>query len=277
MTSQFYHFQSPEAIIEYFNDYNLDYGAQKYLKFHALRYFILWGELILILESLDKNSEIHILDIGPGFFTEMLQEIIAKTLTNIKISGLGLRSDYLQTRSKLEFINFDLNQLYFESVNQSKKIPTKIPNINNLDIIICSEVLEHLYTGIDSSLKSFSRWLKPNGYLIIQTPNATSLHHRLKLFLGQNPYPLLRPNPSEPGHYREYTITELRTYLDEANFENLKLTTHNYFNYKGSWKNTLYKQICNFFPKSFKDGITLVINKKYNKQHNKKINNYAGF
>jgi len=295
-------FSSPEEIISFFDDYDLSPSNRDYLSFHALRYFILWKEVLEILnlssieddkilkqvqddtsgdqddttkvgnmsfrgnreilaESGEKISHlvrndsktIKLLDIGPGFFTEILGQKLKSTYSNVEIFGLGLKSDYIPFKSKIDFIHFDLNDLYLK--------PENIPKLEQFDLIICTEVLEHLYTGIDSSLETFSKLLKPNGRLIIQTPNAVSLHHRLKLLFGQNPFSILRPNPIEPGHYREYTLNELEISLKKAGLNPTKVESHNYFNYHGNWKNRIYKLICNLLTKGFKDGITILCSK----------------
>ena len=268
-------FDSPEDIINFFNDYDLGQSSRDYLKFHALRYFILWAEVARIVKCycettpttlsspLNKGTEpvisggckaFKILDVGPGFFTEILDQKLMTTYPNLQISSLGLKSDYIPFKSEINFINLDLNDLYLK--------PENIPDLGSFDLIICAEVLEHLYTGIDASLQTFSKWLKPRGTLIIQTPNAVSLHHRLKLLFGKNPFPLLRPNPLEPGHYREYTLQELKISLKKAGLKPAKIETHNYFNYKGNRKNSLYKMFCNLLPSGFRDGVVMICKPK---------------
>lgn len=242
-------FSSPEEIISFFDDYDLSQSNRDYLHFHALRYFILWKEVLAIT----NKSTIKILDIGPGFFTELLGQKLKSIYPSIEIYCLGLKSDYIPFKSKIDFIHYDLNDLYLK--------PENIPKLEQFDLIVCAEVLEHLYTGIDAILETFAKWLKLNGRIIIQTPNAASLHHRIKLLSGKNPFPPLRPNPLEPGHYREYTLGELKTSLEKAGLNPTKIETHNYFNYKGSWKNNFYKSICNLLPSAFKDGVTIISTK----------------
>lgn len=59
---------------------------------------------------------------------------------------------------------------------------------NNLfDVVLAGEIIEHL-TDPDNFLVNIKRVLKPEGILILSTPNLASLGRRILLFLGRNPY-----------------------------------------------------------------------------------------
>lgn len=63
----------------------------------------------------------------------------------------------------------------------------KIPLDNSsVDIIICTEVLEHLTVG-SPLIKEMSRILNNNGRAIISVPNIVSLQSRLKVLFGRLP------------------------------------------------------------------------------------------
>ena len=303
--------QSPLDIISFFKDYKLSSNSQKYLKFHALRYFILWQRVLdvaanfnspLVESEADKilhcvqddNSVVHdskkeirddslkpsekilrfaqsdisptqidtlltktnnlkILDIGPGFFTELLGQYFSE----FEIHSLGLNSGYFEFKSKVIFHPFDLNQLFLNPESEAQML-SKLPKF---DMICFCEVLEHLYTGPEKTLEFLSKTLKPNGVIFIQTPNGVSLRHRILMLMGRNPYPLLRPSPNEPGHYREYTLNELNEFLKKADLKLKKASFHNYFNYSGSIKNKIYKFVTRFFPASFRDGVMIEVSK----------------
>ena len=257
--------QTASDIIAFFKDYDLSFSTQNYLKFHALRYLILWQKVTVILDDMlentleavqnepSSNQKLQILDIGPGLFTELLGQFYP----DLEIHTLGLNAAYFDLKTKLIFHKYDLNQLYLEP-DSSVALTQNLPKF---DLILYCEVLEHLYTGPQASFDFLYQHLKSYGSLLIQTPNAVSLHHRLFMLTGKNPFPLLRPDPNEPGHYREYTQNELVKMLKNSDFEIGQIEFHDYFNYAGNWKNRIYKFCNKFWPTTFRDGITVVVNK----------------
>lgn len=98
----------------------------------------------------------------------------------------------------------------------------KYPWENNFfDFIICSEVLEHLIPArITHMFSEFNRILKREGKLILTTPNIASLLKRINLARGKNPieFDLTVHDNDTFGHIREFTMNEIITVLEEANF-----------------------------------------------------------
>lgn len=97
---------------------------------------------------------------------------------------------------------------------------------NYFDLILCSEVLEHLPQSPLHALYEMRRVLSPQGKLILTTPNIARSINRAKLLLGKSvTYPLsqLLENDGEGSniyhrHNREYTLKELATLLTHAHF-----------------------------------------------------------
>jgi 2-polyprenyl-3-methyl-5-hydroxy-6-metoxy-1,4-benzoquinol methylase len=86
----------------------------------------------------------------------------------------------------------------------------------SFDVIVCSEVLEHVFSP-DFLFDEMTRLLKPDGYILITTPNLASWKNRISLALGWQP--LLTEvsartrygNPFNPpgrpsGHIRMFTL-----------------------------------------------------------------------
>lgn len=97
-------------------------------------------------------------------------------------------------------------------------LPLSLPS-HSFDIILCSEVIEHLFSP-DDLLDEMKRLLKPDGYILLTTPNLASWKNRLALLLGWQPFasevstrdrygnPLAaRGRPS--GHIRLFTLRAL--------------------------------------------------------------------
>lgn len=115
-------------------------------------------------------------------------------------------------------------QVRWQNVKTDLRLPWgKIAN-QSVDLLVCTEVLEHLSdlpegfqdsfkkTGLIATLKECYRVLKPGGHLFITTPNASSVVQMINILTGGAPwfYSL---------HVREYTVDELITELKSIGFE----------------------------------------------------------
>jgi len=89
------------------------------------------------------------------------------------------------------------------------------PGVDDADCAVFTEVLEHLhYYYAPLVLSKINKALRPEGVLVLTTPNVASLFRRLKLLLGIQPV--------YRYHVREYTMSEVLTLLREAGFEVVK-------------------------------------------------------
>jgi predicted SAM-dependent methyltransferase len=132
--------------------------------------------------------------------------------------------------------------------------------INNADLVICCEVIEHLAFDMQTIFTFLGTMLKKGGRLIIQTPNGASLKNRLSLLFGKNPYQYIKDYPNgEYSHLREATLDELIAFASESGFTIIESHCNNYFNYSHSLKARLYEMIGMILPKKMHDGITMVL------------------
>ena len=89
------------------------------------------------------------------------------------------------------------------------------------DVVIFSELVEHLATNPVWALAEMHRVLKSGGHLIITTPNALSIDRLESVVTGARPM-VDRYNPAfgyGARHNREYTAPELRILLEETGFD----------------------------------------------------------
>lgn len=91
---------------------------------------------------------------------------------------------------------------------------------NQFDLVILSEVLEHLSTSPQHLFRQVRRVLKPGGYFVITTPNVLRWQNLFSLLLGHNIYfPVFQLSQNiNHRHHREYTLTELRQLFDPRCF-----------------------------------------------------------
>jgi SAM-dependent methyltransferase len=92
----------------------------------------------------------------------------------------------------------------------------------SFDTVICCELLEHLQKDPMHMMSEIHRVLKPNGTLVLTTPNAVSIRSLRSVLLGVHPnlfskyvMPILLP---ETMHVREYTPKELLRLFADAGF-----------------------------------------------------------
>jgi glycosyltransferase involved in cell wall biosynthesis/SAM-dependent methyltransferase len=90
--------------------------------------------------------------------------------------------------------------------------------------VLCCELLEHLERDPMHMMAEIHRILKPEGVLVLTTPNIASLVSIGNLLKGAHPSffrRYSRPKTSgeiEPGHSREYTPDEIRLLLADSGF-----------------------------------------------------------
>jgi SAM-dependent methyltransferase len=87
------------------------------------------------------------------------------------------------------------------------------------DCVLFCEILEHLLMSPDRAVAEMARIVKPGGFLIISTPNATRLTNLYFLLLGKNIWDGYSANGPYGRHNREYTLAEVRDLMDRHGFE----------------------------------------------------------
>lgn len=175
------------------------YPGDVRIAYHAPRYAF----LLRLLADYVEGPDLRVLDIGRSVLTHLIAERF-----QVAVDSLGFEPDGPTSTGR--HYQFDLNRSQDES-GWRRDLPT-------YDVVVLAEVIEHLYTAPSRVLAFLRSLIKPKGVLIIQTPNAAVLGKRVKLLLGHNPYELIREDLSNPGHFREYTEAELRSYLAAAGF-----------------------------------------------------------
>ena len=220
-----------------------------YAAYHAPRYAFVLAQLA----ALGVSARSHLLDIGPSRLTGLVRERFGA-----RVDSLGyLRDD---APDGMRHVEFDLN-LAQDDATWRRDLP-------RYDGVVMAEVIEHLHTAPERVLRFVRTLVADEGWLLLQTPNAASLPKRLKLMAGRNPYEMIRIDQRDPGHFREYTVRELRRLVEEAGFRVEACHTAYYFDARhgrhgpdgrpqpwvGLAKNLVYRAL----PAGLREGITLV-------------------
>jgi SAM-dependent methyltransferase len=89
---------------------------------------------------------------------------------------------------------------------------------HSFDVVVFCEIIEHLVINPLATLKEIKRVLKPNGHLILTTPNVARLENVVRMIMGTNLYDPYSGHGIYGRHNREYTRHELYRLLDFAGF-----------------------------------------------------------
>jgi len=87
------------------------------------------------------------------------------------------------------------------------------------DVVCCFELLEHLAIDPMHMMFEINRVLKPDGLLVLSTPNVVRLANVVSIALGEHPYGWSPYNGFDTNrHNREYTPSEIGSLMTEGGF-----------------------------------------------------------
>lgn len=180
------------------------------------------------LEFVDRDAEILEVGSAPGQFTILLDRL------GYKVQGVDIDPERLAPIWKKHGITVAQADI------EKERLP--FPD-ESFDLVLFMEILEHLRLNPLHALREVRRVLKPNGRIVLSTPNITPLH-RLRFFIGKSylDHPLETFGKLESlghgGHIRLYSLEEIQDVLREIGFRALSHA------YRGElpvgWKPKLY-------------------------------------
>ena len=112
---------------------------------------------------------------------------------------------------------------------------------NSVDLCLLQDVIEHVFDP-DELITQIKRVLKPGGYIILSTPNLSSIVNRFSLLFGFMPacmevstkHIFGRPGSSVAGHIRCFTYRALQEFFLFYGFEIVTMFTYQaYFSGEG--------------------------------------------
>lgn len=162
-----------------------------------------------VLASIPRSSSpIRLLDIGTTPFTLFIKNVYP----HYEVSALDL-TDLLEQRCKAVKIQFKTCEVGEQSLPFED---------NYFDVVIFTEVLEHLFAPPNEVLKEIRRVIRHGGKLIFSVPNLVALLKRIKIVLGISPFApadkRMKKQTHGYGHLTEYTMTEIASILEGCDF-----------------------------------------------------------
>jgi 2-polyprenyl-3-methyl-5-hydroxy-6-metoxy-1,4-benzoquinol methylase len=181
----------------------------------------------LIRKYVPEKKDIHILDVGCGNGS-FLQELDKSLARNYHYHGVDYSEYKVKKASSLPY--------EFRRCNLEEGIPYED---ETFDVVYSGEVIEHLYNP-DYMLEECYRVLKPNGLLIISTPNLQAWYNRVLFFVGIQPLfyevstkssyigagPLrrIKKQTVPVGHLRVFNRRGLLDLIENEGFEVISIT-----------------------------------------------------
>lgn len=172
----------------------------RYLVDHDIHYTLKrsrTGSHVQIVSAIAPGS--HVLDLGcsNGLLARPLLE------KNVRVTGVDAGAGERLSKDLADYYQRDL------------ELPLELPYGRVFDYVVCADVIEHL-RGRSQLLRGARRYLKPDGRLIISTPNIALWFYRLSLFVGRFEYGAR--GILDETHLHLYTGATFRREIEKAGF-----------------------------------------------------------
>jgi 2-polyprenyl-3-methyl-5-hydroxy-6-metoxy-1,4-benzoquinol methylase len=155
---------------------------------------------ILFLLGNIKNKKIIDIGCGNGYLGKALKE--KKAI----VHGCDISNDAVsQAKKELDrAFQFDASSNNFEEIEEK------------YDIIISTELIEHLLEP-EKFLENLKKILKPDGFIVLTTPNFLMWSNRIKMFLGKFEY--RETGFWDRGHIHFFTYYSLKKVLKNLGYK----------------------------------------------------------
>lgn len=204
-----------------------------------------------IEKSLKSEKELDYFLIHRSRYQYILNYIISLDLeTGSKVLDIGCFPPHLfQALEKLGFVVYGISSKH-EPIKSKRVISLNIESEKIafkerfFDLIIFTEIIEHLLIDPRIYLKKIKKVLKKDGRLLITTPNAVHLKNRVKVLIGKSSSfsldQLYGTNLNNDSiyfrHNRELTKEELEKIVIDSGF---KINKFEYFSAYGPFRKKL--------------------------------------
>ncbi len=222
-------------------------SRKNYSEIHKDRF----ADTLRICKDYAQSPSARVLDIGRSELTSYLSSFYR----NVETLGIDPALDDGGHREQGAMAS--VKHITFDLLNSPDF--SLWPVCGPYDLIVFSEVIEHLHVAPEFVLAFLRSLLSPSGALICTTPNAVEIGKRLRMLAGRNPYERIRLYATNPGHIREYTQKEL---IEIGLSVGLRCRDHIYFDWRhGSrkhWLKTMLIRLLRFRP-SFRSSQVCVL------------------
>jgi SAM-dependent methyltransferase len=181
-----------------------------YLRTHARR-------LARTLEiTLDQQPQGKLLELGTSTLLPLALKRLAPDL-EVHVTDFDMDKEP-KGKMLLSLGNDSMEASVYRLDLETQLIPV---DGETFDVVLCCEVIEHMEVDPMHLMSEINRVLKPDGLLVLTTPNATSSRAIHKILRGIEPYFYMqyRHKPSLYRHNYEYSVYSLTNVLQSAGFD----------------------------------------------------------
>src|SRR5262245_16309908 len=183
-----------------------------YLPYHRLRF----DYIDALAKRLKPEPSSRVLDVGPGPMTQRLRAHYREVWS----LGFERSTIFGDSAERERHIVFDLNRCN----DRSAWVDTPL-----FDLIVFSEVIEHVVVDHCAVLRFFAHALNDDGLILCTTPNLAAFHKRLRGLVGLTPW-----HRWESGHITEFSKRDLIKIGRQADLKAVHHAFANYFGVVGS-------------------------------------------
>jgi len=156
---------------------------------------------------------------NPYFTTMLLQKFTDLDINLANYFSYTSNGEYKQSLEYCELKNGEKKTETFSFQHFNIENDIFPYSDDEFDLVIFAEIIEHLQNDPCKVLREIKRVLKPNGTLILTTPNVARLENITRLISGSNIYDPYSGYGPYGRHNREYNRHELYQLLKFEGFE----------------------------------------------------------
>ncbi len=219
------------------NIYDLQYGNM----YEADKYVRLRFEIYESLLSPFLKESVNVLDIG--CYTADLLKLLP---TSVDYYGIDSDKEALKIARKrgAKVIKVDLEN-------------ERIPLDQKFDIILATEILEHLKDP-EKLIQQIKHLLKKNGVVLVSLPNECTLYHRLKVLFGRG----IDGTGFAPHYHLHFPTIKQNDEFMEKHFKTIEKRYWIHIGVGGKWEKLLstipdriWMRLANLYPSLFARGL----------------------
>lgn len=202
-----------QSLLDYLSGFRLDGSGGDELVNYLREDFLRFVYTLNLVPPASAGATLLEIGANPYFMSILLRKFSGYQLSHTNYFGAdgGVADQVHRHASSGEAMTFS----YANCNVDTHDIPFSQP----FDTVLFCEVLEHLIVDPMQALLRIKRSLKPDGMLILTTPNVARLENVARLMAGENIYDPYSGYGPYGRHNREYSRHELFLLLDHCGFE----------------------------------------------------------
>lgn len=169
-----------------------------------------------LLTRLQRNGVRRVLELGSNPY---IMAILMRRRLDLELELANFFADGLSATESMHVAELDGQRVEF-SFRRFNIEQDRFPYADHsFDCVLFCEILEHLLLSPDRAVAEMARVLRPGGYVVVSTPNATRLTNLYFLALGESIWEGYSDNGAYGRHNREFTLVEVCDLLGRHGFE----------------------------------------------------------